>query len=284
MRADTYQSGSMVDAGPEPASASARGAWSKDRQGWILSVILFLLLMGGWELAVRLTNAPAFVVPTPSAIAVAVAKDLGSGLILPHILVTFAEVIAGFALAVVGGVTLGAAIALVPLLDRMLYPYIVVLQTVPKIAVAPLLIIWLGYGLASKVVIVALVAFFPILVNVAAGLKTVDPKQIMLMRSLRASGWAVLLKVRLPNTLPYLVAGLDVAIVFAVIGAIVGEFIGASQGLGSLIVQRQYSMDVAGVFSAIVFLSVLGIGLNLVLRLLSRNLAFWSRTEEVISA
>ncbi len=284
MRADTYRSGSIIDADNEPASTTTRIAWSKDRQGWILSVILFVVLVGGWELAVKLSNAPAFVVPPPSAIAIAVAKDLTSGLILPHIAVTVAEVIAGFAVAVVGGVALGAAIALVPLLDRMLYPYVVVLQTVPKIAVAPLLIIWLGYGLASKVVIVALVAFFPILVNVAAGLKTVDPKQIMLMRSLRASGWAVLLKVRLPNTLPYLVAGLDVAIVFAVIGAIVGEFIGASQGLGSLIVQRQYSMDVAGVFSAIVFLSILGVGLNVILRFLSRNLAFWMRTEEVISA
>src|SRR6185312_5762498 len=140
-----------------------------------------------------------------------------------------------------------------------------------------LFLIWFGYGFQSKIVTAALISLFPILVNVVTGMRTMDERRLLLMRSLGARLLTVLFKTRLPSMLPHLFAGLEVGIIFAVMGAIVGEFIGAAMGLGSLIVQRQASVDVSGVFSVLVYLSLMGIGLHLLLRLVTQRFAFWSR-------
>jgi NitT/TauT family transport system permease protein len=174
-------------------------------------------------------------------------------------------------------VGLGCAIGLVPVVERIVYPYVLALQTIPKVALAPLMIIWVGFGIQSKIVTAGLIAFFPVLVNVVAGLKTVEPRRVLLMRALKASPWQTFIKVRLPSMLPYLFAGLEVGIIFAVIGAIVGEFLGSSRGLGSLVIQRQAAIDVAGVFSILVYLSAMGIALNLILRSVAKRYAFWSQ-------
>jgi NitT/TauT family transport system permease protein len=152
---------------------------------------------------------------------------------------------------------------------------VLALQTVPKVAIAPLLIIWFGFGLQSKVLTAALIAFFPVLVNVIAGLRSVDPRRLMLMRALQASPWQTFRKVRLPSMLPYLFAGLEIAMVFSIIGVIVGEFIGSSVGLGVMIIQRQGTIDVAGVFSVLIYLSLLGLVLNAVIVGAKRRLVFW---------
>jgi NitT/TauT family transport system permease protein len=165
-------------------------------------------------------------------------------------------------------------------LDRALMPLIVAIQTIPKVAVAPVLIIWFGFGIESKVVIVALIDFFPILVNAITGFRSSDPRQILLMRALNASPWQIFIKVRVFNAIPYLMAGMYIAIVLSVIGAVLGEFLGSARGLGSQIVQRQGSMDVVGVFSMLVILSAMGIVLNLAVRMASRRLAFWTREGE----
>jgi len=195
-------------------------------------------------------------------------------------LYTLTEVLSGFAIAIVLGVTVGAFVALIPLADRVLSPYIVAFQTIPKVAVAPVIIIWFGFGIESKIVLVALIDFFPILVNAVAGFRSTDPRQILLMRAMNASAWQIFVKVRLYNAVPYLMAGMYIAIVFSVIGAVLGEFLGSSQGLGSQILQRQSAMDVVGVFSILVILSVMGVTLNYAVRLLWRRIAFWSRPEE----
>lgn len=243
-----------------------------------ISLALLVILLAFWEFGVG--EKPGLL-PSPSQIVLAVISDMETGAIWPHLWVTVYEIIVGFLIAVAVGVGLGASIALVPSLERILYPYILVVQIVPKVAVAPLIIIWLGYGLSSIASIVALVAFFPIFVNVIAGMKSADAKQIMLMRSLGASRWQIFRKVRLWNAVPYLFAGLDVAIIFAVIGAIVGEFIGAPSGLGSLIVQRQYSMSVPGVFSAIVFLTITGFVLHWLVKIAARRAAFWAPSDQL---
>lgn len=142
-------------------------------------------------------------------------------------------------------------------------------------AIAPLLIIWFGFGLQSKVLTATLIAFFPVLVNVIAGLRSVDARRLMLMRALRASPWQTFVKVRLPSMLPYLFAGLEMAMVFSIIGVIVGEFIGSSVGLGVMIIQRQGTIDVAGVFSVLICLSLLGLVLNAVIVGAERRLVFW---------
>lgn len=244
----------------------------------VASLVLLVVLLGGWQFALSGSQGMELV-PSPSQIASAIYQDIRTGVVFRHLYVTFSEVMLGFIVATLFGIVLGSLIALLPPLERILYPYIIVIQIIPKVAIAPLIIIWLGYGISSIATIVALVAFFPILVNVIAGMKSADAKQIMLMRSFGAGGLEILRRVRIPSAVPYILAGLDIAVVFAVIGAVVGEFIGASEGLGSLIVQRQYAMNVPGVFSAIVFLSALGVALYLAMKLLSRRAAFWSQTD-----
>jgi NitT/TauT family transport system permease protein len=244
-------------------------------------VVLFVLI---WEACVRFASVPAFVLPAPTDVLRVAYNDLASGLIVRHFIVTLSEVVGGFILAAAAGVGLGTAIALLPFLERTLYPLVLAFQTVPKVAIAPLFLIWFGFGEQSKIITVATIAFFPILVNVVVGLSTVDARRILLMQALRAGPMTTYVKVRLPGMLPYLFAGLEVAIVFSVTGAIVGEFIGASVGLGSLIIQRQASVDIAGVFSVLVYLSLMGLALHAALKSVGRRYTSWAQTETIVNA
>jgi NitT/TauT family transport system permease protein len=245
----------------------------RDKAGQLVGLAVFLVC---WEASLRLLDVPQFILPTPSEIIERIVKDAVSGLIFTHVEVTVLETVLGFLLAAILGIGLGCAVGLIPGFERIVYPYILALQTIPKVALAPLMIIWVGYGMQSKILTAGLIAFFPILVNVVVGLKTVEPRMLLLMRALKAGHVQTFIKVRLPSMLPYLFAGLETAIIFAVIGAIVGEFIGASQGLGSLIIQRQASIDVPGVFSVLFYLSAVGIILDAILRRIARRYAFWS--------
>jgi NitT/TauT family transport system permease protein len=150
--------------------------------------------------------------------------------------------------------------------------------------VAPLLVVWFGFGVSSKVVIAATVAFFPVLVNVIVGLKTVDAGKLDLMRSLNATRWQTFRLVKLPNALPFVFAGLDIAIVFSVLGAIVGEFVGAQRGLGNLIMQFNVSLDIAGVFAVLVLLSVMGVALHLGMQAIQKRVIFWAEPDEIVNA
>jgi NitT/TauT family transport system permease protein len=249
--------------------------------GTVLSVAVAALLLGSWEYSVHAGFIPAYLLPAPSKVVMQLYTDLLQESVRVDIYYTLGEILLGFALATVIGIVCGAAIALVPLIDKILSPYITCLQTIPKPAIAPLLIIWFGFGISSKVVIVALIAFYPIVVNAVVGFRDSDPRQILLMRVMKASKWQIFRMVQLPNALPYLMAGLQIAMVFSVIGAIVGEFLGASRGLGALIIQRQASMDVAGVFSVLVVLSSVGIILSMVIKACSKKLVFWGPAEEI---
>ena len=273
---------SLAGAPSAPAKKTPARSWiSRDT---LLVIAVTLAGFGIWELAVRWLQVPQFILPSPMAIATRVAQDFTSGLIFPHFLQTLVEVLAGFLLATVIGVGLGTLVALVRTVERVVYPFVLALQTVPKVAVAPLFIIWFGFGIEPKIVTAAVIAFFPILVNVIAGLKATDPRRLLLMRALKAGRWTTFCKVQLPGMLPYLFAGLEVGIIFAVIGAIVGEFIGASLGLGSLVIQRQAGVDVAGVFSVLFYLSFMGVALNLALRWVARRWVFWERPADAVSA
>ena len=182
---------------------------------------------------------------------------------------------AGFALAIAIAFTFGVLIAEVGVLQRVLMPYLVALNAAPKIALAPLLVVWFGFGPSSKVVMAALIAFFPLLVNVVAGLAATDRGKIRLMQSMAASRWMTFRKVKLPDALPIIFAGLKTAIVFSVVGAVVGEFVGADAGLGHLIKQTDYQLDVALTFAIIVLLSLVGIALFYSIDFLERYLLFW---------
>jgi NitT/TauT family transport system permease protein len=192
---------------------------------------------------------------------------------------TLRATVLGFALSLAVGFALAVLVDASAVLRRALIPVLVASQTLPIIAIAPLLIIWFGFGIESKILIVALICFFPILVNAVAGFKGTDSRQILLMSAMDATTWQVFRMVRLPNAVPFLIAGFQIAVVLSVIGAVIGEFLGASNGLGALIVIRQANMDVTGVFSVLAMLSIIGLSMNLAVTTLSRKLAFWSDTS-----
>jgi NitT/TauT family transport system permease protein len=247
--------------------------------GNVLSAVIFVSLLAAWELSVRAGVMPAFLLPAPSKLVAQFLTDITTPATLREALYTFSEIIFGFSAGAIAGIGLGAAIALVPIVEKIVWPYIITLQTIPKVAIAPLLIIWFGFGIESKILIVALICFFPILVNAVAGFKGTDSRQILLMSAMDASTWQVFRMVRLPNAVPFLIAGFQIAVVLSVIGAVIGEFLGASNGLGALIVIRQANMDVTGVFSVLAMLSIIGLSMNLAVTMLSRKLAFWSDTS-----
>lgn len=262
---------------PEVVRSRRRRARRERMVTVALAAGFFVFLMAAWTAIVEIFDIQPYLLPLPSDIASAIWTDVRTASFWTDgFLTTLTEVVAGFGLAVAASLVLGPLMLSHPLVERTLYPYVVAFETVPKIALAPLLLIWMGYGSQSKVVIAGLVAFFPMLVNVIAGLKATDENQLQLMRSLRASWWTRLIKLRLPAAVPFILAGLNIAMVFSVIGAIVAEFLGSANGLGSLVLQRQRTVDVSGVFSVLVFLSLMGTALFLVLRLLSKRFAFWA--------
>jgi NitT/TauT family transport system permease protein len=240
--------------------------------------VVFVGLVLAWEAVARAYDL-SVLVPYPGAVLAALIDGLRQGALLANAWVTLLEALCGFAIAVALGIAGGALLAESPLLDRTLYPYIAALQTVPKVALAPLFVIWFGFGLGSKIVICALIAFFPILVNTMIGLKAADPQQIDLLRAHCATRWQVFRWLKFPNALPFVFAGLNIGIVLAVIGAIVGEFVGAKAGLGKLILEYQFNLDVASVFAALVVLGAMGMLLGFLMRALQRRVVFWSAPD-----
>ncbi|MCC7225992.1 MAG: ABC transporter permease [Burkholderiaceae bacterium] len=243
----------------------------------VLIPLVFIVVTAVWEWAIAHFAVPEYVAPAPSA----VARALINGKYLDNALFTLSEAMMGFGLAAVAGIVLGGLIAQFPLVDKTLYPYLIAIQTTPKVAIAPLFIIWFGFGMTSKVVIAATVAFFPVLVNVISGLKSTDPERIELMRSLRATRWQTFRMVMFPSALPVIFAGLNIAVIFSLLGAIVGEFLGSRQGLGNAIMQMNVNLDTAGVFASLFVLSSIGIALHVVMGAIQRRLLFWTEQSKI---
>ncbi|GGF51142.1 ABC transporter permease [Marmoricola endophyticus] len=267
-----------VGDGRTPVQVRRRAAVRRRVTVWGLGVLIPVVIVAVWQLLSQLVGA--YLLPEPLDVARKIVDDASSGAFWGDVWVTLVEVLLGFVLASLAGAAAAVFVASVPLLERLLMPYIVGFQTLPKIALAPLITIWVGYGINSKVVITALVAVFPVFVNVLTGFRSIDRDALLLMRSLRASRTQTFLKLKLPAILPYLVAGLNIAIVFAIIGAIVGEFIGSSNGLGSVILTRQASIDVAGVFSVLFYLSLIGLALSYLLEGVTRPFLAWSENRD----
>ncbi len=263
---------------------SGLGAVLRRHPEYLLIPGLFVVVVGIWEAAIRIWEVPIYIVPAPSDVWVALVNGLSSGAYITNGAHTLSEALLGFLCAAVAGVVLGSFIASFRLVEKTLYPYLIAIQTTPKVAIAPLFIIWFGFGMTSKVVIAAIISFFPILVNVIAGLRSIDANKIELMRSLRATRWQIFTMVRLPNALPIIFAGFNIAIIFSILGAIVGEFVGSREGLGNLILQMNFNLDTAGVFGALVCLSAMGITLHLIMHWLQRKLVFWADTTQIPSA
>lgn len=245
-----------------------------------LTISLFCSSILAWELIVRAFEVPTFIFPAPSQVAVALWRGFASGLYQKHLAHTLLETVLGFLLGSALGFFLGTAVARNRYIEYFFYPYIVMFQSLPKVALAPLIVVWFGLGLRSQVVNAALVAFFPLLVNTMVGLKSADEDRLNLMRSLAATESQIFWMLRLPNALPFVMAGLDVAMIFALIGAIVAEFVGARAGLGMLIQSMNFNMDVSGQFSVLLILSVVGLLLNRCIVLIRRRILFWDPSEK----
>ena len=244
------------------------------------SILLAIVILVAWEAGCRLFDVSPLILPPPGAIAWKLYTMMATGTIWPHLVATLIEVVSGFVFGVLAGLIFGAAISLIPVVERLVYPYLVALQTLPKVAIAPLFIIWFGYGLTSKIVITALVCFFPILVSVVAGFHSTDRDQLDMMKAFGATKWQTLIRLRVPSALVLIFAGLEIAAVLAVIGAIVGEFVGAQVGLGYLITALNFSLDVAGVFAVLIVLSAIGLAMHGAMRFAARRYIFWIRRNE----
>jgi NitT/TauT family transport system permease protein len=248
------------------------------------TVLLFAASVSLWEAAVRILQVPMFIFPSPSEVAFALWRGFASGVYLTHLRYTLVETLLGFVVGAALGFSLGTVVALSRPVEFFLYPYIVMFQSLPKVALAPLIVVWFGLGLSSKVINAALVAFFPLLVNTMVGLRSSEEERVNLMRSLAASDWQIFWMLRLPNAMPFVMAGLDVAMILALIGAIVAEFVGSTHGLGMLMQSMNFTMDVSGQFSILLILSVVGLVLNRIILLIRRRIMFWDVSEKQAGA
>lgn len=263
-------------------------------RNFALRLLLIAAVLGAWEAAVRFFNIEVFILPPPSSVAFAFKNGFGlvpswspadwwaglrSSLYAQHFGITLVETLLGFLVGSALAFILGTVVALSRRVEYFLYPFIVMFQAMPKVALAPLIIVWFGLGLTSKVINAALVAFFPLMVNTIVGLRSAEEDRVNLMRSLAASKWQIFWMLQLPNALPYVFAGLEIAMIFALIGAIVAEFVGAEKGLGMLMQSMNMNADVAGQFSILIILSIVGLVLNGSVAAIRRRILFWDPAQ-----
>lgn len=243
---------------------------------WALG--LFALILAGWQLAVRALQIPDIILPSPTDIAEYLVRR--DQLFLKHLWPTLIQTIWGFALAVVGGVLLAIVVSLTEFGKRAIMPLLVVAQIVPKIAVAPLFMLWFGLGDLSRVLIAFTVAFFPMVINTASGLSSVNQEVVLLGRAFARSRWEFFLKIQFPHALPYIFDGMKVSITLAIIGVIVAEFVSSQRGLGYLIMFGNGQLDTVMMMTAIVVLSAMGLALYAIISVMARVIVYWRTPNE----
>lgn len=247
---------------------------------WLTPPLVIVGFFAAWELYVTLFKVSRFILPPPTRVWAAFVDLLREERTLRHTLVTVEETLAGFAIAIVVGVGLGTLLGKMRWLEQALNPFVVATQVVPKVALVPLFILWFGFGITSKVVIAAVLAFFPILTNTVLGVKSIDAGHRDVMDSLNARRWDTFWNLELPSALPYILTGMEVGIVLATIGAVVGEYLGGSEGLGSLAVSTLNALQVDTLFAVILLLTLIGLALYLGIVWLRRLLIPWHESVQ----
>lgn len=278
----TAEAPAAPPAQPAPGGALAR-LWRRVPDGF-LTFLLVVALLGLAQAAAKNEWVSPLILAAPTDIWQALRSGLSEGEYWSDIRSTASGTLLGFGAAAAVAVTLAAFLVSIPRLERVVMPIVAAFQTLPKIAIAPLIVLWLGFGSAGKITIAAAGCFFPILVNALQGLKARDREQVELMRSLGASRYQLFRYVRAPNSLPYLMAGFHIGILFALVGAVVAEFVGSRPGLGYQLLVEKENFNVPGVFAILVILMVFGILLHAILRLAERRLAFWSEDASRVVA
>lgn len=240
------------------------------------ATLLLLVFLAAWQFLPGLLKTPSFVIPPLTDVIKALTDPVSFPLYMSNTGTTLSEVLTGLVIGIVIGLFGAIVLAQFPSAYAVVFPYIVALESIPKVALAPLFVIWFGFGMPSKVVVVVLLAFFPVLVNTLHGIRGVDRDQIGLFEANGASRSQIRIKLLIPAALPSIFSGLELAVANSMIGAIVAEFVGAQHGLGVMILQAQARLETAAVFALLIILSALGIVLNLIVRIARRKIIFWS--------
>lgn len=242
---------------------------------YISTPIILLIFFFAWKLYIDAFSIPRQILPAPEGVVARLIDLMGRASTWQHIQVTLTEILLGFALGSAIGILVGFIVGKSPLLEQMLNPFIVATQVVPKVALVPLFVLWFGFGPTSKIVIAALLSFFPLLSNVVLAVKSVEENKRDLMQSLAADPWQVFVKLELPFSLPYILTGMEVGIVLSVIGAVVGEYLGGDRGLGYLAVYSLSVFNVEQLFAVIILLTVIGFLLYAIMGAIRRYIIPW---------
>ena len=282
MALDSVPGGKTGEAG-RPGSApsrSRRRAYASLR--WLGPLFITACVVLAWQALVAVNDIPRWKLPAPWQ----VGKELWSsrGLLADHTWVTVQEMLLGLLIALVAGFALATIISLSRTLGRVVYPAVIASQTIPIIVVAPLLLIWVGYGMQHKVIVVALIAFFPVVVNTVDGLRATDPDLRNLLLTMGARRWQVFVKAQAPNALPFVFSGVKVAVTVSVIGAVIGEWVGSSEGLGYLAMRSKGQFLFERVYAVTFILSLLGIAMFVLVGLLERALIPWHSSQRRTAA
>ena len=242
-----------------------------------MPVLFFICFLIVWELLVIFLRFPEYLLPQPSKILNEIFAN--SGRFLMHTGITMFEAVMGYLIANISGFLVAVVFAHNRTIEKGFYPYAIALKTTPIIAMAPLLILWFGTGIASKIVASAIVCFFPILVNTVRGLRAVDEGSLDLFRSYYASRWQIFTKLSLPTALPYVFSALKISTGLAVVGAIVGEFVGANKGIGYVILVSTYHLETVTMFAGIIMSALIGVLFFWAVSLIEKKVVFWQESE-----
>ncbi|MDH7797614.1 MULTISPECIES: ABC transporter permease [unclassified Beijerinckia] len=262
----------------KPPAAARRKPLRESVLPWITTPLLLILLIGIWHFYVAATNLSPFILPAPAKVWDAWIDMLMSPRAWSHTLQTVYVTVVGFLWALVIGVGLGVLLGRSRWLELTLNPFIVATQVIPKVALLPLFIVWFGFGSTPKVIVAAVLAFFPILTNTVLGVKSVDAGHKDVMTSLNASNWQIFRRLELPSSLPYIITGMEVGIVLAIIGAIVGEYLGGNAGLGFMLVSKMNGYETDGLFAVIIQMTLLGFFFYFATGALRRFLIPWHQS------
>lgn len=242
-----------------------------------LPVWVFIALIAGWWAAVAILKVPSFLLPPPQDVLPRIWEGRQS--LFNHSMITIQEILLGFGLSVVTAIPLGLLIALSPIAKRMLYPLLVFIQLVPKIAIAPLFVVWMGFGLTSKVMLTLLLTFFPLLLASIAGFQILDQRLLYLTRSMGATTWQTFRYLRFPAALPVIFGGLKTSATIAATAAIVAEFVGSNNGLGYILLQGTANLDTTLVFAVLFLLTIIGLALNTIVEVVEYFMTPWQRSQ-----
>ncbi len=264
---------------PESTNVELVKKWAHSRAKYLYPILIVIVFFCVWEAAVVAANVGAWLLPRPSAVVVACFEQ--AAMLFSATLATMQVIFVGFALSVVVGLAMAMIIVSHHVIEESVYPLLVAAQVIPKIAIAPILTIWFGYGFAPKVMLTFLIAFFPIVVSAIVGFKSVPIEKIQLAQTMGASGWQIFKKIKLPSALPSILGGAKIASTFAVIGAIISEFIGSDSGLGRVILIANGNFDTVTAFAAITYLTIIGVGLYLIVEASERILIPWHVSHRI---